>query len=187
MHTTRLTGGYDCFVKTYEWTVDKLLEYMDGFAMDYDGDGYNWEKDRFAMSGWGTECSYGLFYASGFKYCKNDGETITLDFDRDFLDDVIDNTLEVWSRNGTYFIDTAKAEDHHKPHEVFSTGRGLFCDISLAKISMFFTEMEDDYGILPEPMHTEDQNVYYSFTGYTVPSIRCLMPLNGSDLPELKA
>ncbi len=161
---------YD-LVRTYEWTVDKLLEYMEGFPRDYDNNGYDWTADRFAMSGWGTECAYGLFYASGFMYCKNDGETITLDFDRDELDDVIEKTLSVWSKAGTYFIDTGKVEDHNKPHDVFSEGRGLFCDIMLNKIQIFFTNMEDDYGIVPEPMHSVDQKVYYSYTGYGTPTM----------------
>ncbi len=142
---------------------------MDGFAQDYDG--YDWEVDRFAISGWGTECSYGIFYGTGFKYGKNDGETITLDFDRDFLDDVIDKTLEVWSKNQSYFIDTGKPEDHHMPHKVFSEGRGLFCDLTLSKISMFFSNMEDDYGIVPEPMFNEEQGEYFSYTGYTIPMV----------------
>jgi hypothetical protein len=156
-------------VKTYEWTVDVLLDYMEGFAKDFDNDGYDWDKDQFALSGWGTESSYGIFYGSGFVYCKNDGETLAIDYDRDLLDDILDVNIDIWSANGTYFNESATSSQHHMPFEIFSTGRGLFCDIVLYKISMFFTEMEDDYGILPEPMFTEDQGKYFTYTGYTIP------------------
>lgn len=156
-------------VKTYEWTVDALLDYMEGFAQDLDNDGYDWDKDIFALSGWGTESSYGIFYGSGFTYCKNDGDTIAIDYDRDLLDDILDVNIDIWSANGVYLNESAKADQHHMPFEIFTTGRGLFCDIVLYKISMFFTEMEDDYGILPEPMFTADQKQYFTYTGYTIP------------------
>ncbi len=156
-------------VRTYEWTVDKLLEYMDGFAKDIDGDGYDKDKDVFALSGWATESAFGVFYGSGFTYCKNDGETISVDYDRDFLDDVIDATLEVWARSGVYYCDNQPSSNHSYPFDIFSSGRGLFCDIVLQKIGTFFSNMEDDYGILPEPMLTSDQGRYYGYTGYTIP------------------
>jgi len=89
-------------VKTYEWNLDALLGYMEGFAVDYDKDGYDWDKDRFAISGWGSEASYGIFYASGFRFANNDGETLALDFDREFLDDAIDATIDIWSSAGAY-------------------------------------------------------------------------------------
>ena len=149
-------------VKNYEWTVDLMLDYMSGFAIDYDNDGYDWDKDRFALSGWGSE---GIFYGSGFRFCKNDGETITLDYDRDYLDDVVDVMLEIWCANGSYINMSSATAQHHMPHEIFSSGRGLFCDISCVKIGVFFTEMENDYGILPEPMFNEEQGKYYSFVG----------------------
>ena len=157
-------------VKTKEWTVDALLGYMEGFSIDYDNDGYDWDKDRFALSGWGSEASYGIFYGSGFTFTKNDGETLALDFDRDLLDELMDVTLDVWSSAGSYINMSSSDAQHHMPHDIFSTGRGLFCDISCAKIGNFFSEMEDDYGILPEPMLNREQGEYYTYAASTYPA-----------------
>ncbi len=164
---------YD-LVRSKGWTIDKMLEYMDGFAQDYNSDGYDIDDDRFALIGWSTEAGYGLFYGSGFTYCINDGETIELSYDRDRLDEVLDAVIEVWCQQGTYFSDhyegTESAEIlHEKTFSIFSAGRALFCDIVLQKIGTFFTNMENDYGILPQPMFSEDQGQYYSYSGYTIP------------------
>ncbi len=156
-------------VKTYEWTVDELLEYMDGFAQDYDNDGYDWSKDRFTISGWATESAYGLFYGSGFSYCVNDGETIEIEYDRDQLDDIIDSVIDVWCKNGAFFSEHFSGIEHNMPFDIFKSGRALFCDIVLQKIGTFFTNMDDDYGILPQPMFSAEQGQYYSYAGYSIP------------------
>jgi len=165
-------------VKTYEWTVDKLIEYMDSFeAVDQDKDGYyDWDKDSFAISGWGSDAAYGIFYGSGFTFCKNDGENLVIDYNAKLLDDIFEANIDIWCRDGAYFSDSSQASQHHMPFEIFSSGRGLFCDIRLSKIGMFLTEMEDNYGILPEPMFDKAQGQYYSYVGYSVPIL--LVPAN---------
>ncbi len=180
---------YD-LVRTYEWTVDKLLDYMEGFAQDYDNDGYDWDKDLFALSGWGSEASYGIFYGSGFRFANNDGDTLTLDFDQDFLDELMDVNLDIWTSAGSYINMSSSKEQHHMPHEIFSTGRGLFCDISCKKIGDFFTDMQEDYGILPEPMFSAEQKKYYSFASgnsFCVPKTDPDMERTGNILEALCA
>ena len=143
---------------------------MDGFALDYDNDGFDKDFDIFSITGWASETAYGTFYGTGFKFCKNDGETISLDFDRDLLDDILDVNLKIWTQNGVFMDPVLTGTSNHAiPFNIFSSGRSLFCDIVLYKISMFFSEMNDDYGILPEPMFDSDQGAYYSYTGYTIP------------------
>jgi hypothetical protein len=161
---------YD-LVRTYDWTVDRLLGYMEGFAKDYDGNGYEAEEDLFTITGWYYDAPNGIFYGSGFKFCQNDGETIVLDYDKDFLSDAIDACLSVWARNGAYYSYTTPGATHEGTYKIFSDGRALFAEIPISKIRMFFTEMEQDYGILVEPMLYDDQDRYYSYLFYTVPML----------------
>ena len=158
-------------VRNYEWTIDVLLGLMDGFAVDYDNDGYDWDKDKFALTGWGSSAVYTMFYSTGFTFCKNDGETLSVEYDKELLNDILDINLDVWVKNGVYINYSGSDTEHHMPHDVFSSGRSLFCDVLLFKVGTFFSEMDDDYGILPSPMLNEEQNRYYTYAGYWVPTL----------------
>ena len=155
---------YD-LVRNKKWYVQSLLDLMEGFAQDKDKDGYDWDKDLYAITGWGSEASHGLFTASGFTFVKNDGEKLVIDIDTEYLDELTDALIDVWSQAGAYMDHSGSAERHHMPHQVFSDGRGLFCDIITGKIAAFFSDMNDDYGILPEPMLNDKQKDYYSYVG----------------------
>ena len=47
--------------------------------------------------------------------------------------------------------------------DVFTDGRALFSTMTLRLISQYITEMEDAYGILPEPKYDTYQTEYLSF------------------------
>jgi hypothetical protein len=47
--------------------------------------------------------------------------------------------------------------------DVFTEGRALFSTMTLRLISQYLTEMEDAYGILPEPKYDTYQKEYLSF------------------------
>ena len=171
-----LKNPYD-LVYMHEWTVDKMLEYMDGFIQDVNSNAeFDWDIDRFGISGWGSESGYSIFYGSGFRFCLNNGNDMFIEYNRDLLYDIIDTNIDLWTRNGAYYNDSSQTAQHHIPFEIFSSGRGLFCDIQLKKISMFLTEMEDDYGILPVPKYNAEQDSYYSFVPFSVPIL--LIPRN---------
>ena len=155
---------YD-LVRNKQWYVQNLLDYMEGFAQDKDKDGYDWDKDLYGITGWGAEAGYGLFTSSGFTFVQNDGEKLVLDIDTDYLDELTDAIIAVWCQNGTLIDFSGSPDRHHMPHQVFSDGRGLFCDIIASKIAAFFSDMADDYGILPEPMLNDKQKDYCSYVG----------------------
>ena len=47
----------------------------------------------------------------------------------------------------------------------------MFCDITLSKITVFVSDMEDPYGILPIPKYSEDQPEYLSFVNGATPFV----------------
>ena len=60
-----------------------------------------------------------------------------------------------YSGNGTEVL-TA----HERSFKTFAEGRAYFCGITFQKIETFLREMEDDYGVLPNPKFNEAQANY---------------------------
>ena len=49
---------------------------------------------------------------------------------------------------------------HERSFKVFNEGRAYFCGITFQKIETFLRDMEDDYGVLPNPKYDEAQANY---------------------------
>jgi hypothetical protein len=164
-----LDEPYD-LVRAHEWTVDKMLDYMDGFAKDYDGNGYELGEDLFNVVGNYANATNAIFYSSGFTFCVNDGDTITMDFDKDECDELVDTLLSVWGKNSAYVSHLPNnSTDTTEVYSVFKDNRSLFVACYLSEIPEQFSEMESDYGVLPSPMHSDTQDKYYSYMFYGAP------------------
>ena len=159
-------------VREGKWTMDALLTMTADYGSDLNGDGkLTREDDRLAMVGWSTESGYSLFYGSGFAFINRDasGDPV-LEYDTDKLVNVLEKTMEIWLRDNVYIFTAATSgEEHQKTYGVFAEGRALFSDIVLSKIGNFYSNMEDDYGIVPCPKYNEEQENYAAYLGYTIP------------------
>jgi len=158
-------------VKEGKWTYEELMTKSMAYGSDTNGDGkMEYNVDTFGITGWGTESSYGMFYGSGFKFVNKNGEGASLlEFDSDKLATITEKVVKLWSDTSSYFNASGSSAQHSYPFSVFSEGRALYCDIVLSKIGTFMTEMDDAFGVLPEPKLNEDQDRYYSYVGYSIP------------------
>jgi len=183
MDEQNMAYPYD-LVREGKWTMDTLLTMTTDYGSDLNGDGkIVREDDLYALVGWSTESGYSLFYGSGFSFINRDasGDPV-LEYDSQKLVGVLEKTLDIWLRDNVYIFTAATSgEEHRSTYGVFAEGRSLFSDIVLSKIGTFYTGMEDDYGILPCPKYTEDQNNYAAYLGYTIPIL--FLPSNVPD-PE---
>ena len=170
-------------VRRNKWTYDALIELLANYGEDTNNDGkMEWENDNFSITGWGTESGYSLFYASGFSFVsKTPDDSMSLDFNNERLVQIVDKVFKAWGSTTAYFNNSGTASQHSYPFTIFKEDRALFCDIVLSKIGTFLIDMSSDYGILPEPMFDENQERYYSYTGYTIPIT--MVPANCPD-PE---
>lgn len=168
-------------VREKKWTYDALYNYIKDYTADVNGDGQiTWESDRYGLTGWGTESGYSTFYGSAFSFItKTPDDKYKMEFNAERLTAIMDKVFSIWYTANSYFNNTGSGSEHHKPFMIFKEDRALLCDVALCKIGSFLSDMESDYGILPEPMFDENQKDYNSYTGYSIPLI--MVPVNCPD------
>ncbi|MBQ8641473.1 MAG: extracellular solute-binding protein [Clostridia bacterium] len=148
-----------------EWTIDMLLEMADGLTTDLNGDGEILvQDDLFSVTCWG-DYAQTLFYGMGgdMSYVADDG-SVVLNIDVEQCANIYEKAYALlkgtqgnyeYSSNGTPVM-----EAHERSFKTFAEGRAYFCGITFQKIETFLREMEDDYGVLPNPKYDEAQQNY---------------------------
>ncbi|MBR4959973.1 MAG: hypothetical protein IKY52_03650, partial [Clostridia bacterium] len=148
-----------------EWTIDMLLELADGLTTDLNGDGeIKVEDDLFSVTCWG-DYAQTLFYGMGgdMSYVADDG-SVVLDINVEQCANIYEKAYALlkgtkanYEYNGN---GTPTMEAHERSFKTFAEGRAYFCGITFQKIETFLREMEDDYGVLPNPKYNEAQANY---------------------------
>ena len=140
-----------------EWTIDMLLKLADGLTTDLNGDGeIKVADDLVSVTCW-SDYAQTLFYGMGgdMSYVDNDG-SVVLDIDVEQCANIYAKAYALLKgTNGNYEI-----EQHERSFKVFEEGRAYFCGITFQKIETFLREMEDDYGVLPNPKYDVNQQNY---------------------------
>ncbi len=139
------------------WTLDKCFSIADGLTEDLNGDGeIKVDDDLFSLTCWfdyGTAALYGA--GADFSHVDENGLVV--------LDINLEQNVNIYEKLWKLFIDTqANYENaqHERSFKVFNDGRAYFCGITFQKIDTFLREMEDDYGVLPNPKYDEQQANY---------------------------
>ena len=162
---------YD-LVREGKWTYDKLLEYVAGYSTDITPDGIWDENDQYGITGWASETAFSTFYGSGFQFAKiNASGELEIDYDRKKVTNIYDKIYRLWITENNYFV-SGSSSKHSFAWDVFADDRALFVDTVISKIGQMLSEMESDYGIIPQPKYDEDAD-YASYIAYTIP-ITCV-------------
>ncbi|MBO7403667.1 MAG: hypothetical protein J6V24_01785 [Clostridia bacterium] len=139
------------------WTLDKCFGIANGLTEDLNGDGeIKVEDDLFSLTCWfdyGTACLYGA--GGDFSHVDEDGQVV-LDID-------MEKIVNIYEKLWKLFIDAEanyETAQHERSFKVFNEGRAYFCGITFQKIETFLRDMEDDYGVLPNPKYDEQQANY---------------------------
>ena len=182
MDEAQIAYPYD-LVREGKWTLDTLYNMTVDYGADLNGDGmFKREDDLISILGWSHESCYSAFYASGFSFVNRDAAgTPSLEYDMDKLGALLEKTVALWTTDYAYNNLGSGAEEHELTYGIFASGRALFSDIVLSKIGTFYSAMEDDFGIVPQPKYEESQEKYCSYLGYTIPVL--YLPSNAAD-PE---
>ena len=142
-----------------KWTIDKLKEFVTGVAHDLDGDGKMTPADRY---GWGSlDLSRGalaLQYGMGqftTKFDENGDPQLIIN--SDLMATVVDKVIGLVTSGEVYKI-TNKINEV----TVFKEGRMLFCTAIFMQTDLNMRDMEDEYGVLPQPKLDESQEKYYT-------------------------
>ena len=168
-------------VREGKWTMDALYNMTVDYGSDLNGDGQvKREDDLLSIIGWSSESGYSNFYSTGFSFINRDpsGEYV-LSYDAEKLNSILEKVLALWTTDYAYNNMGSGTAEHEITYGIFASGRALFSDIVLSKIGTFYSSMDADYGIVPQPKFDESQESYKSYLGFTIPIL--YLPNNAPD------
>ncbi len=145
-------------VEEGKWTWDLFSTYVKDVYRDLNG---NTERDMEDFYGWylPRDSVFDFAVAGGLSNVVPDGDGA---WEWDFFNEknlaIVEAFNKLVNENGTMY----NAEENHE--EMLRDGHCLFYNHRLLKTEQF-RDMEDDYGILPNPKFDEDQEAYYNTSG----------------------
>lgn len=147
-------------VRDGKWTLDKFEEYCVGVSSDINGDGVRDMYDE-----WGNVTSstamLTMIYSLGGSFCYLDQDgipVITVDAEKNVT---IMNRLYEFLNSGDFCITPVDTNnDFSLQRSVFLDGRALFINGTISYIPLYLRDMEDDFGVLPNPKWDENQKDY---------------------------
>ncbi|MBO4228721.1 MAG: hypothetical protein J5938_00005 [Clostridia bacterium] len=164
----RLMAEYDVenpydLVDGNRWTIDNYLTMIRQVSRDVNGDGEMGIQDHYGVlvrSGRRFGTFLDLYVGSGQHFTTTDESGVRiLDVDSDMTQSIIDKISTVLKDRSVAF----RSEDFEKEgmfgYEGFMNGHALFMHDSVGQL-IYLREMEDDFGILPNPKYDDSQENY---------------------------
>ncbi len=158
------------------WTLDNFLPMVAAVSADLDGDGKMTRADEFGMLREDGGANGNILYflvGSGIRATENDEEGIPqISFFNDKTQTIMDKVAVVF-KDDTCTIEysnCAKGADYSQYRHLFEYCRTLFAAGHFLFVqngcyeTIQFNDMEDDYGIAPNPKYDENQKEYYHRT-----------------------
>lgn len=151
-------------VKDGKWTLDKTEELYQNAARDLDGNGEMGIEDQYGFLSKADAMTF-FFHGSGGRFItkdENDLPVFTFPNEKNFTvtGDIIEMTTDYNIYFNQHYYDTSVVSDQAYT-KMFENGQGLFFLLRLDDIE-FMRASETDFGVLPIPKYSEDQDTYYS-------------------------
>ncbi len=153
LNNTAKNGGF---------TLDVLNTYCKDVTLDLNGDSkLNYLDDRYCLTGWKMAAPYAMFYGAGGMFVTIEDGTPEVTYTDEKVTGIYEKLYSLIVDGNAYHV-TNEAQ-YDTMFDVFTEGRALFSTMTLRLISQYLSEMEDAYGILPEPKFDTYQEEYLSF------------------------
>ena len=161
-----LQSPYD-LVKENAWTLDTYLSMIRQVSKDLNGDGFMTSDDLFGI---GTY--FGRRYGAFIQLTIGSGELITslnkdgtryISLDGEKVQSIIDRTRPLF-KDPAFAIDCDAVfheKDTYDMTPFFANGHFLFLQSTVSCMQKDLREMEDDFGIAPNPKYDAEQGSYY--------------------------
>ncbi len=150
------------------WTIDDMLLLTKDQTKDLNGDGkVAYTDDFYGLVGWSLDCDYNFFFGAGCTMFSFDSDHLPVyQANTDRLQTVYDKIYELIITQQSFHVTVAEYLANPgmpgEPANVFKSGRALmFAGYLSGAIGL--RDMENDYGILPQPKYDEKQEDYLSF------------------------
>lgn len=151
-----------------KWTMDDMYGMTKEQAKDLNGDSrMHYADDFFGITCWSLDCDYNFFYGAGASMFTYDSEHVpSFAPDADRLQSIYEKIYQMLITKDTYHLTYNEYLKDNNLYfttiEVFRDGRALFFPTNLS-VTVNLRDMEDDYGILPQPKYDETQKDYLGF------------------------
>lgn len=134
-----------------QWTLDNYLKQIQDVSQDLNNDGvYTHEADQFGTTIWSLDGGFSMFYGAGGKFVTiNEDDEPELTYNAERVIDIYEKLYAIVVTENAFWLSKDQINSYGVNYNLFTEGRALYCDITLAKISSFLADMESDYGIVP--------------------------------------
>ena len=150
------------------WTIDDMLLMTKDQTRDLNGDGkVLYTDDFYGLVGWSLDCDYNFWFGAGCTMFTFDEDHLPVyQPNTDRLQTVYDKIYELIVTQQSFHVTVqeylSNNSMYEEPSNVFKAGRALFFASYLSS-GTGLREMENEFGILPQPKYDEKQEEYLSF------------------------
>ncbi len=152
-----LDNPYDD-VRNGTWTLDKMIENCKAVAGDIDGNGKQDEFDRWGFTFW-QDAIFSMMLGTGATVGKTDADGVpTYTATDSFFIDAYDKVLQLVDKQYSY---NQKTDAQNGGYNHWGAGNALYY---WGMVSTIISQRSSDvdFGIIPMPKYSEDQDRYYS-------------------------
>lgn len=151
-----------------KFTIDYYYSKVENTWNDLNGDGVQDENDFYGLAAQVTSYATPFIYSFGEITVKADENGLpALAINEEKFASMVEKVYKLfYDSNGTITTDGWSLHS-----ETFMAGRALFMDGVFLHSYQVFTEMEDDYAILPYPKWDENQAEYYTMSDGSSPLV----------------
>lgn len=181
------------YVERNEWTYDVFLEMVLGAELDANGDTLWTTDDRYG-AGWGIALGNLISWTDGTDLVrKNDDGTYTLLPVSEKVIAIYNKYSDTISNSNSFAtnhdLEWADAVDQSafpsvfkaRRYAQFGEGHTLFCSFSM-DMTHELVNMEDDYGVAPNPKYNSAQESYYHGIDYCTPMFSIMKQVEDLDM-----
>jgi ABC-type glycerol-3-phosphate transport system substrate-binding protein len=150
------------------WTIDDMLILTKDRTKDLNGDGkVVYQDDFYGLVGWSLDCDFNFFFGAGCTLFSFDEDHLPVyNANTDRLQTVYDKIYELIVTQQSFHVTVdeyiANKSMYAEPAGVFKSGRALMYASYLSG-AIGLKDMENDFGLLPQPKYDEKQENYLSF------------------------
>lgn len=164
-------------VRDGEWTLAKMSEYAKKATRDITGDGQVTADDCWGIGFPGEDGAQAMFVgAGGLYFNRNEDGTYGLNMGTAETGNVLRDLADMVN-NATYNLSEGHAWTYYL-NTMFPEGRLLFMAYppNAASGTSAFAEQEGDFGFLPLPKYSKDQESYHLFVDHHLNTV--IIPMN---------
>ena len=149
-------------VEDGKWTYDKFYELGRGVTDDSNGDNKMDHEDTWGMITW-DDTIYSVFSSTGAKVVKNENNTLSLGMIGDERSINCMTEYTEWTAQNAY--NYSRDGNGTKAIKMFQEDRALFFMGRLSSLN-HYRDMQSDFGVLPVPKYTEEDDYYVTVSPY---------------------